>query len=493
MKKFLLTFQLIIFLLAVSCQQDRAQGYDITLKIRDCKDSIAYLGYNFGDQKFIKDTALMVNGDTFHFHNDTTHLTQGIYFLYSLGMYFEFIVNEPRFTLITDTADYVGDMKVIGSRENSVFNAYQKYMAARHEEGSKIGARIDSLQKAHDTTGMADLKEKIKTLSDQIEEYRNEVVENNPGTFVAKLVRATEKPNVPDPPNNDEGSLEGNKWQFYYYKNHFFDNFNMADSGLLRSPIYQPMVDEYMDKLTVQDPDSLDAAADYLLKLASPNKETFRYLLVKLTNKYESSNIMGMERVFIHLAENYYLNGKAFWADTSLIQKFRHRVDQLKPNQIGNIAPAMTLVDTLMHPVSLSDIHNRFIILYFYDHDCGHCKEETPILYDEYRKQLAGKDVAVWAADIMNNLRGPDDVQPSIKNWKGFIRVHHLNGWINVADPGYHDNFRAEYDVEVTPTIYILNSKKEIIAKRIGIEQIPDFIDRMIEMENKKTINAEKK
>ena len=470
--------QIMIFLILVSCREDIAQsprGYDITVKIKNFKDTVAYLGYNFGDQKFVKDTSKVINGNTLRFVNDTTRLPQGIYFVYSPSVYFEFIVNEPKFTLETDTADFVGDMKVEGSKENRIFNEFQKYMAARQSESTKLAGQVDTLQKQNDTAAVSAIRKKLTAISDEVKDYQKKLIKNNKGMFVAKLVEGMQKPEVPDPPKADSGSVARN-WQFFYYKKHFFDHFDIADSGLLRSPIYQPKIDEYTDKLTYQDPDSIEAAVDFLLSKAERNKETYRYLLVKLTNKYETSNIMGMERVFVYLAEKYYLTGKAFWADTSLTNKFEKRVKELKPNLVGNVAPDMQLVDTLMHPVRLSNLHNRFTILYFYDPDCGHCKKTTPVLYDLYQKSLKAKGVAVWAACIVTD----------VKKWKAFIRNDHLNGWINVADPNLHDNFRAEYDIKSTPTIYILNSKREIIAKRLGVDQIDDFIDKMIEFENNK-------
>ncbi len=474
MKKIWIACQLMIFLILASCREDIAQGYDYTIKIRNFKDTVAYLGYNFGDQKFVKDTSRVFNGNTLHFHNDTTNLPQGVYFVYSPSVYFEFIVNEPKFTLETDTANFVGDMKVEGSKENRLFNNFQKYMASKQSESNALAGRVDSLQKIHDSTAIAVIRKRLTEISDSIKTYQKNLISENAGTYVAKLVQGMQKPVVPEPPKNDTSRTAEKNWQFYYYKNHFFDNFNIADSGLLRSPIYQPKIDEYMDKLTLQEPDSIDAAADYLLSKAEPNKEVYRYLLVKLTNKYETSNIMGMERVFVYLAENYYLKGKAYWADTSLINKFDKRVKELKPNLIGNTAPDMTLLDTLMRPVRLSDLHSRFTILFFYDPDCGHCKKATPELYDLYQKELKSKGVTVWAASIVTD----------IKKWKAFVRNDHLKGWINVADPYLHDNFRAEYDIKSTPTIYILDSKKKIIAKRLGVDQIGDFIDKMIEFEN---------
>lgn len=451
----------------------KAQGYDISVKIRNFKDTVAYLGYNFGDQKFVKDTAT-TNHDGILRFKGRERLPHGVYFIYSKGVYFEIIVNEQKFSLETDTANFISNMKVEGSRENKLFNDFQKYMADKQRESSQIDSQVDSLNKVKDTAAIADLREKLIKISNDIKAYQQELIAKNQGTFVARLVNGMQKPEVPDPPKNDKGEPD-KAWQFYYYKNHFFDNFDLADSGLLRSPIYQTKVDEYTDKLTYQHPDSIEKAADFILRKAEPNKEAYRYLLVKLTNKYETSNIMGMERVFVYLSENYYLKGKAYWADTSLISKFEQRVKELKPNLIGNIAPEMHLLDTLMRPVRLSNLRNRFIILYFYDPDCGHCKKTTPVLYDLYEKKLRQEDVAVWAACIVTD----------IKKWKDFIKNDHLH-WINVADPYLHDNFRAEYDIKSTPTIYILNSKKEIIAKRLGVDQIDDFIKNMIEIEDNK-------
>ncbi len=57
-------------------------------------------------------------------------------------------------------------------------------------------------------------------------------------------------------------------------------------------------------------------------------------------------------------------------------------------------------------------------------------------------------------------------------------RDHNLN-WINVDDPQHQSNFRQLYDIYSTPVIYILDEKKVIRAKRIGVEQIGDVISHL--------------
>ncbi len=453
--------------------QSLDQGYDITVKIENIKDSVVYLGYNFGDQKFVKDTSRVHDGNVLHFRGDEP-LTGGIYFIYSPNVYFEIIVNEPSFTIETDTSDYIGNMKVEGSRENQLFNRFQRYMAEKQKKSRELSEKIQGLDPQAESEQISALRGQMAAISQDIKDFQNNLIAENEGTLVSKLVAAMQKPEVPETIAGGEESDNRSK-RFFYYKKHFFDNFDLSDPELLRTPLYQPRVDEYMDKLTHQHPDSISKAADYLLSLADGNDETFRYLLVKLTNKYETSNIMGMERVFVYLAENYYLKGKAFWADSALVAKFDKRVKELKPNLVGNQAPDMILRDTMMRPVRLSNLDNRFIVLYFYDPDCGHCKKTTPKLREIYTR-LKGKGVEVWAACTVTD----------VEKWKKYINEYNLD-WINVADPYYQSNFRADYDIKSTPILYVLDKDKEIIAKRLGVEQIEDFINRIIEYEDNKS------
>jgi peroxiredoxin len=463
-----------IFIFNRSNGKSLDQGFDITVQIDDFPDTIAYLGYHFGDQKFVKDTSRVFQGNVLHFIG-SEDLKPGIYFIYSPSVYFEIIMVEPKFSIKTDTTDILKHMKISGSRENELFNQFQQFMAEKQQLSKQISDQINRMGRNGNSQDINELKAKLADIGHQIETYQDNLIKNNPGTFVSNLVLAMRKPKVPDPPKNDQGEITDQAFQFYYYKNHFFDHFDLSDPSLLRTPLYQPKVDEYTEKLTYQHPDSINQAVDFLLKKAGDNEETFRYMLVKLTNKYETSNIMGMERVFVYLAENYFLTGKAYWADSSLVAKFEKRVKELKPNLVGNIAPEMVLRDTLNRPVRLSTIQNRFIVLYFYDPDCGHCKKATPKLRNSYER-LKQKDVEVIGACTVTD----------IDKWKNYIRENHLS-WINAADPYLQSNFRADYDIKSTPTIYILNKEKEIIAKRIGVEQIEDFIDRMIEIEKKES------
>jgi hypothetical protein len=73
------------------------------------------------------------------------------------------------------------------------------------------------------------------------------------------------------------------------------------------------------------------------------------------------------------------------------------------------------------------------------------------------------------------------DIKKESEKWKKYIRDQKLD-WINLADPNMRSNFRYEYNIETTPQIYILDGQKRIIAKKLDVEQIEDFIKKQIEI-----------
>jgi peroxiredoxin len=189
--------------------------------------------------------------------------------------------------------------------------------------------------------------------------------------------------------------------------------------------------------------------------------------VVTITNKYETSNIMGMDAVFVDLAERYYLNGDAFWADEELLGKISKRVNALKPTLIGNDAPMMVLQDTSMNRVALQSIRSDYVVLSFYDPDCGHCKKKTPALNKLYNEKLKDMGVEVLGACTVTD----------VDKWKKYVRDNDLN-WINAADPQLRSNFRADYNLDSTPKIFVVDHEKKIIAKRLDVDQLEEFIKK---------------
>jgi thiol-disulfide isomerase/thioredoxin len=235
---------------------------------------------------------------------------------------------------------------------------------------------------------------------------------------------------------------------------------------------------------------------DMLLAKSRTSPELFRYMLVTLFNHYGQSQIMGFDLIALYIADKYYLK-EATWSDTAYLKKLQDQVNKRLPLTLGKKAPDAQLVfipsdhfiaaadsskEFKRNPYvgamfNLYQIQSPYIILYFWEADCGHCKKATPIMYDVYGR-LKSKGVQVIA---INTLFGEDGKE----KWINFVNEHKLYDWMNAWNP-YSYKFKEQFDVSSTPTIYILDKDKTIIAKRIGPEQCEEIINHMIEVESRK-------
>lgn len=68
---------------------------------------------------------------------------------------------------------------------------------------------------------------------------------------------------------------------------------------------------------------------------------------------------------------------------------------------------------------------------------------------------------------------------PDLNEWKKYIHDNKLP-WYNVEDSKHESNFRRLYDVYSTPVIYLLDENKKIVAKRLDVEHMKDFIEKGI-------------
>ena len=202
--------------------------------------------------------------------------------------------------------------------------------------------------------------------------------------------------------------------------------------------------------------------------------------------------IMGMDAVYIHIADKYYIP-EADWSDPEFITKLKERVDKSKPTLIGTKATDIQLVevhsdhfiqsleneDLKKNPYvgkffQLYDVDAKYTILYFWEADCGHCKVATPELYEAY-KRLKTKGIEVVAVNTLSGEEG------KIK-WINYINENGFYDWVNCWNP-YDFTYKNIYDIMTTPQLFVLNSDKEIVAKRIAPEQAEKIIESMLSNE----------
>lgn len=456
-KIFLLSF---IILAAIFVTAGTPDGYDIKIHLKGLKkDTIAILYQNFGKKQKIIDT-IQVGADGMLEFKGKDNLAEGMYLIFVPDdVYFQILVDNQRFTIETKVDDLVGSAKVKGSEENRIFYEFQQAGKKHVDESKRITDLMIKYDDKSDSTAI--LKEQLKKLNEDRENFNQSFVEKYPASFFVKILTSTKPVDIPDAPKGDDGKPLDEHFALHYLQKHYFDFIDFSDDRFIRTPILEEKAMDYLDRLTVPHPDSINASIDFILSKAKANDEVYKFLLSSIFNKYNTTKLLGADGIFVHLVENYYAGGKAEWADSAFLEEVTKRAMELRTSLIGKKAVNVTLLDTMDQKIPLYSVNAKFLILFFYEPDCGHCKKETPKMLDLYHKyQQYG--VEVYGACTKTD----------VEEWKKFINDYGLD-WINVADPYTQSNFRYYYDVRSTPRIYLLDKDKKIlINKNIGVDQL---------------------
>ncbi len=465
----------LLILSALTLQTFAGKGTEIKITVKQLAGTKFVLANYYGDKQYIKDTFDLDKNGVCHIKLDTL-LPTGIYLgvFPALGnRYFEFIVNEPKIVITsTDTADLAGSIKIEQSVENSWFYQDMVFLSKKRKDIDKYNAEYRS---ATNDAQKEAAKNQLQAIEGEIKAHRLSIEKNNPNLFYSKLLRAMRDIDMPkDGPRDEKGVLLDSAWQWRFYKAHYWDNLDLNDPNFIRTPIFHNKLAQFYTRTIVQIPDSLIKNGDEFLAKMNPKEDLFRYSLVYMLNEMAKSKVMGFDAVYTHLVNNYYAKGYTPWVDTVQLYKIVERGKILEPLLIGKKARNLNLADsTLKQYRNLYDLKNRFTIVAFWDPDCRHCKKEIPKLIELYHKLKAeGIDVEVYSVGIFDIAE--------MDKWTAFLNEHKLD-WINVADPYHRDNFRYEWDIQSTPQLYILDSEKRIKAKRIGVENIEDFIKHEID------------
>ncbi len=457
---------LVLFTTALSFGQIK-KGYEIDLTIKGLNDSTVYLAYHFGDKQYIKDT-LKLDNKGYGRLTGQESLPQGIYMIVLPGMkYFEVLIsNDQFFSLSCTYTDYYNTLKYNGSTENTAFIDYQKNWLALQQKSGGISKRIQNNKQNSDS--LKTLTARQKEQEKEMKTYLKEVIKSNEGNLLATLVKALLPIDIPEfKIPSYVLNPDSVRWimNYNYNKNHFFDNIDLTDEKLLRTPILYARLNAFFSNVVIQSADSINLEIDRLIAKCSGNYKVFQYISVFLFNHFRESEIMGHDAVIVKLADDIYLSGKADWVSSEFKDDLRKQVELIRPNLIGKKGENLVMDSYKGVFVSLYDIEKEFTILYFWEPDCGHCKEATPKLA-AYYEQAKGHGIEIFAICTISDKQ----------KWAKYIEENNLN-WINGWDPERLSHFDYYYNIQSTPMVYILDKNKTIIAKKIAVEEIGAFID----------------
>lgn len=462
MQKLLLTIAAVFF-----CALLHAQGYEITVKLKDYKQGTLYLGHYMGKSTYLTDSAQISSAGVAVLKGKEKALG-GIYLIVFPGRqkYFEILLDKQQtFTITADTADLVKNTTFTGSPDNDIFFGYNKFLATLEPQSREIQQLTAARTKADTAKAQALQADVFK----KIREKQNEIVSQHPKLLLSAVFKMMREPEVPQTlPKKADGTADST-FPYRYFKAHFWDEVDLNDGRLVRTPVIDNKLQKYFSQLVVPEADSVNADADKLLAKTRGDKEMFKYVLWWLTNTYETSPYMGMDAVFVHLVEKYYVAGDATWLTDDQKSKIISRAYTIAPNLIGQPAAPLELQDSTGKPVSLYNVKGKYTVLVFWDPTCSHCKVEIPRIDSAYNAIWKKQGIAVVGVKT----------EGTKEEWVSFIKQNRLSGWTHAWDPQQKSNYRRLYDVYSTPVIYLLDERKKIIAKRLGVEQLIGFLQHM--------------
>jgi thiol-disulfide isomerase/thioredoxin len=473
-------------------------GYEISINLKNCNDSLAYLTFYRFDKTLIKDTCTTIKNGKIVFKGKNK-LDKGIYSLVSQqkAILFDFFIDDDTQKLELSTElgmNITKELKAINSKRENGFFTYLNYIAQQNKDFIELKQKT-VLNNKKDSIAFGEIQIQFER---RILDYEENFILNNKGTLIGDVLNLKMEKILKDVPKAKNGRPDS-LMVYKYYKAHYWDNVDFKDEAIMRNPFFSNKLNKYFDKVVVTHPDSVSVEIDRIMAKTQQGSLLYKLMLANFTYTYETSKIMGFDKVFVHIVDTYFKTGKAngIYDDEEVVQKIIKRADKLRPLLVGSVALDLMMIkaedfdkmkamgfenaknseemtkvfyanvnEVNKMWVKLSDVKADYTILVFWDVDCGHCQTEIPKLVKAYNELLQEKkNVKVYSVYM----------QHEGEKYLKYIADNKLP-FINVYDGAHYNNAIEKYDVYSTPVIYILNKNKVIKAKRIEAEKVTTII-----------------
>lgn len=455
-----------------------AQGYRIKASMKNGTGYL-YLGYYFGEKKFLQDSALMDKNGTAVFEGKK-NLNGGLYILVDSKKerFFDLVIDKnQQMSIEIDTAFTPKSIK--GSKENDDLNAYQQTNNFLFKD---FESWKTALSKAKTKEDSLVFQQKMNNAFEKAQAWRDSFIFKNPEDFLSLMFRLMREPVYKVEGSSPQDTINA----IDRYKEEYWSDISFSDIRLLRTPVFESRVSRYIEQVVARHPDSLKKEIDRFILYSRTDSTMFKYFVSRFTNEYMAPKYMGLDVVFLHLFEKYYLTKQVTWLNEKDSTLIYNRAYNIMGNILGEPAAELTLLDPNDKPKTLYEIKSPYTLVIFWDPDCGHCREQVPLIDSLYQKEWKAIGMKIVGV-LVDTIRTDKSKWPAVKNkWKTYINDHQLSDWTHLYQSydmreeerkKYIPNFRQNYDVYSTPTIYLLDKDKRIIAKKISAEQVNDFLE----------------
>ena len=334
------------------------------------------------------------------------------------------------------------------SKENITYKNYLKDIFAQQQ-------KLDSLQVTAIRNPKLDLKKSYKAALLKINSAQQAYLESTQKLYIYPFVKASFRVNPPALKTNVKEYMSA-------ILDTFFEPIDFSNQALVNSSFLLDRVTDYIFYLNYSE----DATTQQILYKSAvetvftkiENAIFKKNVIEFLIEKFEENNNL---RMIDFLFENYYDA-----LPTSLQNaKFKSEKVKLLATAIGRIAPDFSWKEH-GKDFQLSNLNDaKNYVLVFWSTECSHCLKEIPELHAFLQDK---KNLKVIAFAMENNEARWKSLKTTLPNW------HHvlgLNKWENKT--------AKEYNINATPTYFVLDSNKKIIANPIALKDLETLIKQL--------------
>jgi thiol-disulfide isomerase/thioredoxin len=334
------------------------------------------------------------------------------------------------------------------SEENKLYKEYLTKISAAQE-------KLDSIQiSAFQNQGINN-KEAYKKALAKVLKTQQKYEELAKNKYIFPLVKATLRNNISEIETSPDAYMEA-------IKASYFDKINFSNETLKNASFITDRIADFVFYLNFSDDEKTqqnlykEAIKKVLGKIKSQTyqKEIIEFLITQ----FETTKNL---EIIDYLFENQYNKLPENLQDVT----FKKEKLALFKTEIGRIAPDFSWTEKgkKMQLSTLNDASQY--VLVFWSTSCSHCLREIPQLHTFLKDKKTIKVIAFA-------------LEKEATIWESFSKTN-LFGFHNVLGLKKWENEVARtYQIVATPTYFILDKNKKIIAKPDEIEDVQSFFNK---------------
>ncbi|ARV07128.1 hypothetical protein BTO04_10710 [Polaribacter sp. SA4-10] len=342
------------------------------------------------------------------------------------------------------------DQSVVFSESNENI-LYQQYL----EDISIKQQKLDSIQIAVLRNANLELTQKYtKSLMD-LNTLQKQYLAASKDFYIHPFIKATIKNNPPEMYTSAEKYMSN-------ITDTFFDTMDFSDPTLLNSSFLVDRITDFVFYINYSDDfatqqnlhiKSIDTVISNITNIPF-KKDALEYLITQ----FAASNNL---EIFDYLFNKYYNK----LPESLQNHAFKEEKMAAFAAEVGRIAPNFTWRENKKN-FSLAELEEAdTYILIFWSTSCSHCLKEIPEVYQFLQEN---KKVKVIAFSMEKDDFGWKNMKTTLPNW------HHvlgLNKWENKT--------ARTYNINATPSYFVLDKNKKIIAKPEELIDLKEFIEKL--------------